>query len=77
MFIQNIYVCVYRFDNTSVYKRTNKSLEINKERIFVRFERRIALFLFVSLSNISLRIGDMTAKNIRQRIIKDKRRDRK
>lgn len=50
------------FNNILVCKE-QINVEINKERIFVRL-RGIVLFLFVLLSNSSLRIGYMTTKNV-------------
>lgn len=50
------------FNNILVCKE-QINVEINKERIFVRL-RGIVLFLFVLLSNSSLRIGYMTTENV-------------
>lgn len=50
------------FNNILVCKE-QINVEINKERIFVRL-RGIVLFLFVPLSNSSLRIAYMTTKNV-------------
>lgn len=50
------------FNNILVCKE-QINVEINKERIFVRL-RSIVLFLFVLLSNSSLRIAYMTTKNV-------------
>lgn len=50
------------FNNILVCKE-QINVEINKERIFVRL-RGIVLFLFVLLSNSSLRIAYMTTKNV-------------
>lgn len=50
------------FNNILVCKE-QINVEINKERIFVRL-RGIVLFLFVLISNSSLRIGYMTTKNV-------------